>query len=230
MLEIGLPRYTLDGWACVDEAGGAVAVAERGYVGDRWDCGTDHPVTADERVSIVANEEITCTAVNRWVGSTLTLTKIVDGGAAAPEDWTLTALGDTGPVTGPSGSLAVTGAFVVPGTYALAESGGPAGYRSDGWTCTGGTLLGSTLIVDGEQDVACTVTNVASVVPPQPPVPPEPPVAPPVGPVDPGAGSTAAGGLTLSATGTDPTAPLVLAGALVGLGLLALVTARRRRA
>jgi hypothetical protein len=307
LLEIGLPRYTLDGWACVDEAGGAVAVAggavtlglgddvtctatnrwtgarlrlakqvvggpataddwtlvgsapiggfggvsgstgivgvvgpglvelhelarnpvaERGYVRDRWDCGAEHPVTGDERVSIAANEDVTCTAVNRWVGATLTLTKAVQGGTAGPDDWTLTALGDVGPVSGASGSGAVTRAFVVPGTYALAESDGPAGYTSEGWACTGAVVLGNLLVVEPGQDVECTVTNVASVVPPPPPEPPAP-VVPPVGPTDPG-GSTAAGGLTLSATGTDATAAFVLAGTLVGLGMLVLAARRRR--
>ncbi|MBO9553350.1 LPXTG cell wall anchor domain-containing protein [Cellulomonas sp.] len=309
LLEIGLPRYALDGWTCVDDIGAPVpvvgggvtldlgddvtctatnrwtgaqlrltkqvlggpsvatdwtlvgsppiggfggvsgrggvvgvvgpgsvelheiaqtAVAERGYVRERWDCGEGHPVTAGDRVAVVANEEVTCTAVNRWVGSTLTLTKAVEGGTAAPEDWTLTALGDTGPVSGASGSVAVTRAFVVPGTYALAESGGPAGYRSEGWACTGATVLGDLLLVEGERDVECTVTNVA--VPPVPPTPgPTPdPTAPPAGPDDPGA-PTAAGGLVLSATGAETAPALLLAGALVALGLGALVAARRRR-
>ena len=73
---------------------------------------------------------------------TLTLVKTVDNGqrgTAVPADWTLTATGPT-PITGPGSSPAVTEQTVNAGTYALSESGGPAGYTASAWSCTGGTV------------------------------------------------------------------------------------------
>ncbi|MET8579089.1 hypothetical protein [Streptomyces sp. NPDC005012] len=95
----------------------------------------------------------------------LTLVKRVVGkhGDADPEDWTLTADGPER-LAGPSGSEAVTGVAVPPGTYTLGESGGPAGYRPVGWDCV--TDEGARLPVRADRvtipegsSVTCTLTN-----------------------------------------------------------------------
>ena len=54
---------------------------------------------------------------------------------------------------------AVTNASVNAGTYALGESGGPAGYAPGGWSCTAGTLTGSSLVLALGQSATCTINN-----------------------------------------------------------------------
>ena len=71
----------------------------------------------------------------------LTLVKQVvndNGGTAVPTDWTLRADGPT-PLSGTSGSAAVTDQTVTPGTYTLSEIDGPDGYTPSNWSCTGGS-------------------------------------------------------------------------------------------
>src|SRR4029079_7017601 len=64
---------------------------------------------------------ITCTYTNTYTPkATLTLVKSVDGGAALPARWTLSAAGPTS-ISGPSGSAAVTAQPVNAGTYTLDE-------------------------------------------------------------------------------------------------------------
>ncbi|MGW6486245.1 hypothetical protein [Streptomyces sp. NPDC055056] len=98
--------------------------------------------------------------------SRLTLVKRVineHGGSAEPGDWTLSADGPQD-LSGTSGSEAVTDVAVLPGTYTLAESDGPDGYRPLGWDCmdSQGDDLPVTddrvTITPGEK-VTCTVTN-----------------------------------------------------------------------
>ena len=75
------------------------------------------------------NTSATCTINNNDQPATLTLVKTVtndNGGTALPTDWTLAAAGPT-PITGTTGSPAVTNATVNAGTYTLSESGGPSG-------------------------------------------------------------------------------------------------------
>ncbi|WP_456825757.1 hypothetical protein [Cellulomonas sp. P5_E12] len=201
--------------------------ADQGYTQVRWDCGPGHPVTGNQ-VLVAANDELTCTVTNEWHGSLLTLVKVVDGGAATGADWTLSAVGSASRVSGISGTPAVTAAFVVPGDYQLAESIGPAGYRSEGWQCDGGTLLDDVLTMPGDDDVTCTVTNVYESLPPTPqPTPPSP-----VGPVVPvPGGAVLADEQTLAATGANG-AGLLAVGVLAVAALLlgaAMVIAFRPR-
>ena len=82
----------------------------------------------------------TCTINNNDQPRHLTLVKTVtndNGGTAVPTDWTLTATGPT-PISGATGSTAVTNAPVSAGTYDPSESGGPAGYTAGAWSCTAG--------------------------------------------------------------------------------------------
>ena len=100
-----------------------------------------------------------------WISSSahLTLTKTVDnsgGGTAAATDWTLSATGPT-TISGSTGSPGVTNAVVSPGTYTLAESG-PPGYTATNWSCTDGTLTGSSLVLAAGDTASCSITNVFS--------------------------------------------------------------------
>ena len=91
----------------------------------------------------------------------LTLAKTVDntgGGAALATAWTLNATGPT-TISGHTGGAAITNAAVNAGTYTLAESGGPTGYTPSAWSCTGGTLTGSSLVLAAGDTASCSITN-----------------------------------------------------------------------
>jgi len=144
---------------------GDYVLAEEGWTGfeaSGWTC-TGGDVDGDV-VTVGEGADVTCTIVNTALPSSLTLVKVVDGGPAAPEDWTLSATGPQadgapGTISGPSGSAAVTHVDVGEGLHALAESGGPDGYEPSGWTCEGGVLLGTSVLVGADDHVLCTVTN-----------------------------------------------------------------------
>ena len=98
--------------------------------------------------------------MNDDIPATLTLVKQVvndDGGTAVATDWTLSATGPT-PISGASGSAAVTAAPVDAGTYALSESG-PVGYAASAWSCVGGTQTGSSLALALGESATCTIVN-----------------------------------------------------------------------
>jgi hypothetical protein len=168
---------------------GTYALAEtggpNGYTGSAWQCTGGTLVGAN--LTLAADATASCTITNTFVPgppdpATLTLAKSVvntGGGTAAATAWTLSA---TGPVTisGATGAAAVTGALVPAGTYALAESGGPANYTAGAWQCTGGTLQGANLTLAAGGTASCTITN--TFVPPNPnptPTPTAPPTSEP---------------------------------------------------
>ncbi|TFV95369.1 collagen-binding domain-containing protein [Leifsonia flava] len=130
------------------------------YIAGDWIC--DGAEVVDGVVSIEAGDDVTCTIVNTFdpVDPKLTLIKIVSGGTASPTDWVLSAAGPT-PITGATGSTAVTSAEVLPGDYVLSESDGPDGYEARGWVCTGATVVGDTVTVDWGDDVSCSIINSA---------------------------------------------------------------------
>ncbi len=104
---------------------------------------------------------VTCTITNDDQPAHLTLVKTVtndNGGTAVPTAWTLAAAGPT-PISGTTGSGAVTNATVNAGTYALSESGGPAGYAAGSWSCTAGTLTGASLVLPLGVSATCTINN-----------------------------------------------------------------------
>jgi hypothetical protein len=115
--------------------------------------------------TIAAGDDLTCTITNDDDAPSLTLKKVVkndSGGTAKNTEWTLTA---TGP-TGFSGEMAdentgvSSGTSFDAGTYDLSESGGPSGYTSGDWVCTGGTQVdGDTVKVALGDQVECTITN-----------------------------------------------------------------------
>ena len=113
-------------------------------------------------VSLREGETITCTFQNILDTARLTLVKTVtndNGGTAKDTDWTLTATGST-TISGQTGSTAVTEHVILPGTYSLSESAGPAGYTPSAWTCVGADSFTATSVTVGrDDDVTCTITN-----------------------------------------------------------------------
>ncbi|PZE66384.1 hypothetical protein DEI83_07135 [Curtobacterium sp. MCBD17_021] len=107
---------------------------------------------------------VSCASTDAVTG-TLTLTKQVAGGDAAPSDWTLTATGAT-TISGPSGSAAVTDQTVPAGDYTLSESDGPDGYTAGDWTCSGAEVSDDVVSVQDGDRVVCTIVNTAVVPPP----------------------------------------------------------------
>jgi prealbumin domain-containing protein/Big-like domain-containing protein/PKD domain-containing protein len=150
---------------------GTYALSESGptgYSASAWSC-TGGTLTGASLV-LVAGDTASCTIINTFVPplTHLTLVKKVDntaGGAGLATAWTLSASGPT-PITGTTGSTAVTNAVVTPGTYTLAESGGPIGYTASAWSCTGGTLTGSSLVLVAGDTASCSITNTFVNTPP----------------------------------------------------------------
>lgn len=95
----------------------------------------------------------------------LTLVKDVvntGGGTATTTDWTLAAAESGGAkdsISGVTGSASVTEAAVEPGAYALSERGGPSGYAAGSWSCTAGSVSGSSVTLTDGDDATCTITN-----------------------------------------------------------------------
>jgi hypothetical protein len=117
--------------------------------------------TRTATINLAAGETVTCTFTNTLQQGTLTLVKTVtndNGGGAVAGDWTLSADGPT-PISGTTGSGAVTNAPVNAGVYTLSESAGPAGYTAGSWSCPGATLNGNQVTVPAGQNVTCTINN-----------------------------------------------------------------------
>jgi Prealbumin-like fold domain len=144
---VGAGTYTLT------ESG----VATAAYTPGAWTC-TAGTLTGNSLV-LANGQSASCTITNND-RPRLTLLKTVinnSGGTALDTAFTLTA---TGPVTisGVEGAVAVTNANVNAGTYTLSESA-LAGYTGGAWSCVGGTLTGSSLVLTQSQNATCTVTN-----------------------------------------------------------------------
>lgn len=131
-----------------------------GYDASNWSCTGGNLVGDTVTVGLGAN--VTCTINNDDQPAELTLIKTVtndDGGTANPADWILTATNPTTSISGSVGEPEVTNASVPAGSYNLAESGGRGGYTAGSWSCTGGTLSGSTVSVGLGANVICTINN-----------------------------------------------------------------------
>jgi hypothetical protein len=72
--------------------------------------------------------------------------------------FTLTATGPT-TISGATGDAAVTNATVSAGTYTLSESS-HVGYIAEPWSCTAGSLSGSSLTITPGTTATCTINNV----------------------------------------------------------------------
>lgn len=128
-----------------------------------WSCtnGDD-----DGTVTLASGDDVTCTVTNAALPASLTLVKEVApnnfGATADPGDWTLSA---NGPGANDfSGDGTASDATLPEGTYALSETGGPAGWEPAGeWSCTDGTYdpdTDSVTLAIGD-DAVCTMTNQA---------------------------------------------------------------------
>ncbi|MGV1027457.1 MAG: VWA domain-containing protein, partial [Dermatophilaceae bacterium] len=130
-----------------------------GYAPGAWSC-TGATVTG-ATVTVPTGGNVSCTINNNDQPGTLTLVKQVvndNGGTALATAWTLSATGPTPGVSGPTGSAAVTNRTVNAGGYVLSESALP-GYAAGSWSCTGGTLSGTTVTVSNGAAVTCTIVN-----------------------------------------------------------------------
>ncbi len=130
-----------------------------GYAASAWSC-TSGTLTGSN-LALSVGQTATCTINNNDIAPVLTLVKTVtdtSGGPSTVSSFTLTA---TGPVTisGITGAPAVTNASVSSGTYILSETG-PAGYTAGTWSCTAGTLTGSSLALSLAQTSTCTINNI----------------------------------------------------------------------
>jgi LPXTG-motif cell wall-anchored protein len=111
----------------------------------------------------------------------LTLIKNVDntgGGDADASEWTLTAAGTPGDISGngapATGIVATLGPNPVTADveYTLSESGGPANYIEGSWSCStdgGNPVAGDTITLQNGESGVCEITNTYD---PQEPVPP----------------------------------------------------------
>ncbi|EKD99541.1 MAG: hypothetical protein ACD_22C00235G0001, partial [uncultured bacterium] len=142
-----------------------------GWSFDNINCSVTSPNGGGENISgatvtinLKEGENRTCTYTNSLQQANLTLIKTVtkdNGGTAVPTDWTLYASGPD-PISGVSGSPAVTGAPINAGTYTLSESGGPTGYTEGSWSCvknSAAPVIGSSIVIGGRDTVTCTINN-----------------------------------------------------------------------
>jgi hypothetical protein len=147
-----LPRAVAAGTYALSESGGPA-----GYAPSGWVC-TGTGVQVGASITLGLGDSATCTITNDDTRPSLTLVKKVvndNGGAALPTAWTLKADGPTQDLSGAGGASG----SVPAGTYALSESGGPAGYTASGWSCVGGTQQGASITLAVGQSAVCTITN-----------------------------------------------------------------------
>jgi hypothetical protein len=145
---------------------GSYALTEQtqaGYDASTWSCTGTGTLTGSS-IALAPGGNATCTITNTAQPAHLTLVKIVDntaGGTKTVTDFPLTATGPTTPITGVSGTAAVTNVTVHAGSYALTE-GTQAGYDASAWVCTGtGTQTASSIALASGQSATCTITNTA---------------------------------------------------------------------
>ncbi|WP_156887401.1 prealbumin-like fold domain-containing protein [Propionicicella superfundia] len=163
---VGAGTYTLS------ERPTAASASSDGYVSSGWSCDSASPAVPGPNgtATVTLSDDdldVTCTITNTWSGGTLTLVKQVEGGTAAPGDWTLSATDSSGAIAaeGTSGQSAVTNLPVLAGAYSLSETANSTAaplnqYAAGTWSCTGGALNGSVVQVGVGADVHCTVINV----------------------------------------------------------------------
>lgn len=199
-------------------------VSSRGYEVLGWDCGSAHPVV-DDTVTLAAGDAVTCTLGTRWIGGTLTVRAIVEGGPAAPEAFTLRVVGPGVDALGSTGDPALTSIPVVPGSYEMGGTvGGPSPYVIDRWTCVGATVQDNIATVGAHADAVCTTVFAYWTSPGEPQAAATVTEAVPSVAVDPGVPA----GATLAATGRA-TGPLVAAAVLLVVGGAALRLGSRVR-
>ena len=132
--------YSASAWVCVFSVGSGPATT---------------PITLDE------GEEATCTITNDDVAPELKLVKVVinnDGGNGVADDWTLYADAGTDRDFNNLGGSGIFQDVYANTDYDLSESSIP-GYTASAWSCSGGSLVGSTITLSEGVTVTCTITN-----------------------------------------------------------------------
>jgi uncharacterized repeat protein (TIGR01451 family) len=130
-----------------------------GYAPGAWNC-TSGTLTGSSLVLSVG-QTATCTINNNDIAPVLTLVKTVTDTSGGPSTIGAFILSATGPtsISGVTGAPSVTNANVSAGSYGLSEAG-PAGYTPGAWSCTSGTLTGSSLVLSVGQTATCTINNI----------------------------------------------------------------------
>ncbi len=140
--EANLPGYSSGAFVCTVNGGGAVT---------------------GNSLNLGSGDDAVCTVTNSDQPARLTLIKqIVNdyGGTATLQDFTLSAAGPT-PISGASGTPAVTAVTVASGSYTLSETNLP-GYTASDFSCTvngGAAASGNALTLANGDSAVCTVTN-----------------------------------------------------------------------
>lgn len=139
-----------------------------GYAFFAWNCDGDMTTEPERTITITANQSMTCTVQNNAIQGRLTLVKNVQGGGAAPSEWTLRAQGPS-TIEGVGGSAEVQNQPARIGVYTLSEFGGPGSYVPGPWTCERRDLTTGEVTevpVTGDQfemtlggAVTCQITN-----------------------------------------------------------------------
>jgi hypothetical protein len=164
----------------ITDAGGDVpattAVANRvytlsetgvtGYTASVWTCTGSGVHQTGSTVTLDEGATGSCSITNDDVAPTLKLVKSVtndNGGNAVADDWTLFAdaavPNDDRNISNLGGSGVFETVYANTG-YDLSESSGPSGYTAGSWSCTGGSLVGSTLTLnEGQTGIVCSITN-----------------------------------------------------------------------
>ena len=136
------------GWNLVPQGGLNAACTTQGLTAPR---ASPNAGSTGFSVTVGPNDIVSCLVRNEQPTlPRLTLVKQVandNGGTAIPTAWTLNAAGPT-PLSGPTGSTAVTNQIVGAGTYNLSETGGPppGTYAASSWSCTGATSFTATSV------------------------------------------------------------------------------------
>ena len=115
-------------------------------------------------ITFQSGDKAVCIFTNTYIPATLTLAKNVLNssiGNKTASDFVLSAAGPT-PITGPSGSPAVTNAKVDLGTYTLSEQQLPGYTMSGAYVCNinGSTSQGNSITLNSGDNAICTITNI----------------------------------------------------------------------
>ena len=136
-----------------------------------WDPTEDHTLRVrvlafdDPDGSLGLSFDETYTSEACETSPTLRLVKVVDGGTAVADDWTLSASAaapNDGRNFSNAGGSGAANTIFGGVDYALTETGGPADYTAGSWSCSidgGAAVTGSSINLSNGQSAVCTITN-----------------------------------------------------------------------
>ena len=134
--------------------------SQLGYNNTGISCVSGQTTDTDGQITVAEQQAWVCTITNDDKPVSLTLNKVVtndNGGTATGSDWTLTASGQEGRLSGQGPT--VSDKNFSAGTYTLSESDGPEGYTESNWICEGGSLIEDQLTLNLGESATCTITN-----------------------------------------------------------------------